>query len=416
MEVSKKMLFTSKGQIYHEFLQFAGATLHYSTGYAISIMYPDNYITPLHEHSIYNEPYNGYISKYLKHILHSEEMNKTHILYLEYSDAIIYYPIEHHGKYLGTIFIGPLKIKGVETHQKLLSKNDEHKYSEDQNDYLRSLSVVYQFQIQYLTNLLNLVINSKYFDPTVISTYSVSDKDVIIPPSHKLTSKISHHRIDQEEKIIQRILLSEESFKDLAFKNISKLSNLVAPPLADDPLRSEKNRFITAATIISRAAIKLGLPSDTAFSYSDHFIKKVEECNSIGEVWDMQLTLFSFYRKEVQKKRSGSDYNSITNTLLLYIDNHIAQSVPFQEVCTQLNVDYKYASNCFKKDIGLGFNKYFTNKKMEVAKQKLETTNMQIQEIAESLGYNNPYYFTRTFKTTFGVTPAEYRKQSIIHQ
>ena len=127
----------------------------------------------------------------------------------------------------------------------------------------------------------------------------------------------------------------------------------------------------------------------------------------------MQMTLFSFYRKEVQKKRSGSDYNPITNTLLLYIDNHMEQSLPFQEICNQLNIDYKYASNCFKKDIGLGFNKYFTNKKMNAAKQKLETTDMQIQEIAESLGYNNAYYFTRTFKSAFGLTPAEHRKKSV---
>ena len=123
-----------------------------------------------------------------------------------------------------------------------------------------------------------------------------------------------------------------------------------------------------------------------------------------------------YFLQQNQKKRSGADYSSKTNTLLLYIDNHMRQSLPFQEICTQLEIDYKYASNCFKKDIGRGFNKYFTNRKMEVAKQKLETTDMQIQEIAESLGYNNAYYFTRTFKSAFSVTPAEHRRQSFSNQ
>lgn len=408
------MLFTSKGQIYHEFLQFVGATLHYSVGYAVSFLSPDNHISPLHEYNSSIEPYEGYLVDHLKVSKKIGEMNKPYILYLSYSDALIYYPIQYHNDYLGTIFVGPMKLKDLASNQKVIRKDIiSSKHKKEIEGYLNILPLVYQFQLQYLINLLNLILHSTYYNPTVVSTFSISSDNITIPPANKLSNKISHHKIDQEEKIVQRILLSKDSFKDLALKNISKLSNLVAPPLASHPIRSEKNRFVVAATIISRAAIRLGMSSESAFSYSDYFIKKVEECNTLDEVWELQMTLFSFYRKEVQKSRSGAYFNPITNMLLLYIENHIELAPSFQEICEQLDIDYKYASNCFKKDIGLGFNKYFTKKKMALAKRKLETTDLLIQDISEELGYNNAYYFTRTFKSMYGIAPAEYRKQCI---
>lgn len=408
------MLFTSNGQIQNDYLQFVGTTLHYSIGYAISFLAPDNHISPLHEYNSYIEPYEGYLADHLKVCEKVHEMNKPYILYLTYSDALIYYPIQYHNNYLGTVFIGPMKLKDLDSKQKIIRDSiNLSKHKKDIEKYLDILPATYQFQLQALANLLNLSLHSSYYNPAIISALHISSDNITIPSGNILSNKISHHKIDQEEKIVQHILLSKDSFKDLALKNISKLSNLVAPPLASEPLRSEKNRFVVSATIISRAAINLSMSSETAFSYSDYFIKKVEECDTLDEVWKLQMLLFSFYRQEVQKSRSGAYFNPITNMLLLYIENHIGLAKSFQEICEQLDIDYKYASNCFKKDIGLGFNKYFTKKKMEFAKGKLETTNLLIQTISEELGYNSSYYFTRMFKNMFGISPTEYRKQSI---
>ena len=141
----------------------------------------------------------------------------------------------------------------------------------------------------------------------------------------------------------------------------------------------------------------------------------VDNCNTIDEVWNLQMALFKFYREEVHKSRSGAYNNPITNMLILYIDEHIDQNISFQEICNRLDVDYKYASSCFKKDIGTGFSKYYNKIKMENAKKMLETTDLLIQNIAENLGYANAYYFTRIFKSVYGITPGEYRKQAANH-
>jgi two-component system response regulator YesN len=53
---------------------------------------------------------------------------------------------------------------------------------------------------------------------------------------------------------------------------------------------------------------------------------------------------------------------------------------------------------------------YFIRLKMDAAKSLLQNTNMQIQEIADYVGYNNSLYFSSEFKKRVGKSPREYRK------
>lgn len=61
----------------------------------------------------------------------------------------------------------------------------------------------------------------------------------------------------------------------------------------------------------------------------------------------------------------------------------------------------------------INFQHWFIPEPMEAAKKDLETTENPIQAIAERPGYNNAYNFTRTFRSTFGISPSEYRKRML---
>ena len=47
----------------------------------------------------------------------------------------------------------------------------------------------------------------------------------------------------------------------------------------------------------------------------------------------------------------------------------------------------------------------------EEAKQILETTDEPTDEIAQTVGYEDPAFFRRLFKRRTGVTPARYRQR-----
>jgi YesN/AraC family two-component response regulator len=49
--------------------------------------------------------------------------------------------------------------------------------------------------------------------------------------------------------------------------------------------------------------------------------------------------------------------------------------------------------------------------KMQEAKKMLLFQNMQVNEISDKLGYNDPLYFSKKFKKRFGQSPKKYKSE-----
>ena len=57
------------------------------------------------------------------------------------------------------------------------------------------------------------------------------------------------------------------------------------------------------------------------------------------------------------------------------------------------------------------FKDYVSSLRINLAKQLLRTTDLQISAVAARVGYQNAYSFARFFKLNVGCAPNEYRKQ-----
>ena len=51
---------------------------------------------------------------------------------------------------------------------------------------------------------------------------------------------------------------------------------------------------------------------------------------------------------------------------------------------------------------------------MDNSAELLESTNLKIKNVAETVGIANPLYFSQVFKKYKGVTPKEYREKNRI--
>jgi two-component system, response regulator YesN len=49
-------------------------------------------------------------------------------------------------------------------------------------------------------------------------------------------------------------------------------------------------------------------------------------------------------------------------------------------------------------------------RRMKVAKEQMDSGNKKLFEVADLVGFNDPYYFSRCFKKMFGVSPSIYFK------
>ena len=60
----------------------------------------------------------------------------------------------------------------------------------------------------------------------------------------------------------------------------------------------------------------------------------------------------------------------------------------------------------------MSYKNYVIDKRLTLACKLLTETGDPVHEISLRVGYDNYSYFTRLFKKTYGVTPAEFRSDS----
>lgn len=69
----------------------------------------------------------------------------------------------------------------------------------------------------------------------------------------------------------------------------------------------------------------------------------------------------------------------------------------------------KYLGRLFKKEMGVSYNEYKLDKKLEMAKDFLKNSDDKIINIALECGFNNVSYFNRSFQKKYGLSPTAYR-------
>ena len=69
-----------------------------------------------------------------------------------------------------------------------------------------------------------------------------------------------------------------------------------------------------------------------------------------------------------------------------------------------------YFSELFRETTGTTFSAYLNNIRMEEAKRLLRDTDEPVYIVAEKTGYKDPKFFSRQFRKSVGVKPADYRK------
>lgn len=59
----------------------------------------------------------------------------------------------------------------------------------------------------------------------------------------------------------------------------------------------------------------------------------------------------------------------------------------------------------------MSLSEYIIQKRLSIAKQLLETTELSIVEVSQRTGFSYSSYFVRIFKKKVGVTPQQYRQE-----
>lgn len=95
----------------------------------------------------------------------------------------------------------------------------------------------------------------------------------------------------------------------------------------------------------------------------------------------------------------------------LYFRENLNLNVNIENLAKELNVGYSYFRQMFRKYTGISPTQYHLSLRIQKAKDLLVSTNYSFKEIANDLGFESYFYFSRIFKDKTGKCPMEFRKE-----
>jgi AraC-like DNA-binding protein len=94
---------------------------------------------------------------------------------------------------------------------------------------------------------------------------------------------------------------------------------------------------------------------------------------------------------------------------IAYMQEHVDRPLQVATLAALVNVSPSHYFALFKRWTGSAPIDYFVGLRMQQARHLLDTTELSIKETATALGYEDPFYFSRVFKSVNRLAPSEYR-------
>jgi len=140
----------------------------------------------------------------------------------------------------------------------------------------------------------------------------------------------------------------------------------------------------------------------------------VQNFDTIKASTALNLTkfFFSFTEKE-QSNPNGNVKQQHLENATNFIESHYHEGISPKSVADFVGLDEKYLYSLFKSYLKISLQEYLNNLRIEKSKVLLEKNDLNISEIAYSIGIEDPLNFSRFFKKRVGLSPKAFRKKCL---
>ena len=101
----------------------------------------------------------------------------------------------------------------------------------------------------------------------------------------------------------------------------------------------------------------------------------------------------------------------IVGEIVDYLNEHYMDAdIKLQKIADDYYINSAYLGKMFKERMGVSFNTYLLDIRIEASKELLKNSNDKIYEIAHEVGFNDPNYFCVKFAEKVKTPPSAYRE------
>ena len=146
---------------------------------------------------------------------------------------------------------------------------------------------------------------------------------------------------------------------------------------------------------------------DTMLGLVSIFTSAEGEYRAVGSAILKQLLL-----KAVETVDENALPARMVEALDKYIRDNAGDDISNTEIGAIFGYHPFYISKVLKDRKGTTLRQYIIAYRLKLAKKLLSESAKSVNEVAEECGFNDPSYFTKTFKNVVGMTPKDYRNLS----
>lgn len=147
----------------------------------------------------------------------------------------------------------------------------------------------------------------------------------------------------------------------------------------------------------------------------EELLASFQRIGSIREFqqWIIDAVCRTFRYLEERERNRGSE---TIERVKAFVEGNLGQDLSLQVIAEQVHLHPRYLSQLFKEETGVNFVDYVNRKRLETAAQLIKSSDLNMEQIAGSVGFNTPAYFIKKFKELYGVTPKSYKINYTLNQ
>ncbi len=159
---------------------------------------------------------------------------------------------------------------------------------------------------------------------------------------------------------------------------------------------------------------------ENAWKYVDEIYRLYKEfssVNALGIKANVYLLLKYLVENHVTEVLDETIYLNrlkklyAINKVIDHINKNYADTITTKSLADLMHISEGHFCGVFRSATGLSANEYVMSVRIRKAKRLLLYSDMNITEISNACGFNDPNYFTRVFKNRIHKTPKQYRAE-----
>ncbi|MDR2797380.1 MAG: helix-turn-helix domain-containing protein [Treponema sp.] len=270
-------------------------------------------------------------------------------------------------------------------------------------DEIKSMAQMLQFCTEYLINSEDTDEAKYMFEQ---KSQPISYLDDINKPQTPDTVNPGYP-LDKERMLLAALRRGDNETGRTILKELLELISITSP----GNFEFIQLRAIELVVLLSREILTVDRSEDSkALEANNRYLKKIQESRTIEALTETMQAIIDRMARQIFSFQ-GIRHASALRKAERFIWENYTRKLCLQEVADASGLSAPYFSTIFKEEMGENLSSYLNRLRVEKAAALLTETDLPLNEIAWTCGFEDQSWFSKIFKSYTKISPRKYREQ-----